>query len=559
MRTALALVVLLGCSDTPTQTLVRFEADPELEERADAIRVQLFREDGEPFYEQTPMLDFELARRKVPVEPLDGDASRRFRVVAELLEGGAPFATVRAETGFVRGEVREVWLRFDAACLPITCGTRESCRAGACGGDCIDPQPRGSDRPSPAYVCPNIDAGMDVPIDVGPECDCACADDTCTFDGCVPSVPLTDLSLGRAHACAVDSMGRLWCWGSNASGEVGVGVPAEGEPPPIDVPSRIVDDEFTDEPVTHVSLGDAATGARLRDGRVFTWGDDDFRKLGQGACCGDRGRFDIPNLLEPGWINVAYGADHACAIEESDQSFECWGRNHVGQCAQDPTVTMQLSAPRGNSFDDDWISLSAGSSHTCGIRSLGGGALFCWGDFENGRLGVVDLTEDRFAPIRVTSGAHTWVSVSAGHEHTCGINDRSELYCWGAHDVGQLGVGGAGNRQQPNYVGPDSELANGWTQVDAGYEHTCGVHEGSVWCWGSNLGGALGTPEIATTTNVPVLVTDVGFERVSAGDDFTCAIDELGALYCWGRDDSGRLGLARSGDRDVPSRVCFSE
>lgn len=566
----LALVLLVGCADTPTQTLVRFEADPELEERADAIRVRLFNDEDGQFYDEAPSLTFRLADRKVPVSPKDDDATRRFRVLAELLEEGVPFATVRAETGFVEGEIREVWLRFESSCLPITCGTRESCRRGGCGGDCLDPQPRGSERPTEAYTCTDVDAGfdggVDVPIDVGPECDCECADDTCTFDGCVPSVPLTELSLGRAHACAIDSMGRLWCWGSNASGEVGVGVPEEGEPPPIDVPMRVADDEFAGVPVTHVSLGDSATGARLGDGRVFTWGDDDFRKLGQGACCGsDRGRFDIPNRLDDDdesalWNNVAYGADHACAIVSGAERFECWGRNTFAQCAQDPVdVMMQFSGPRGNGHFTDWVALSGGTSHTCGIRSLDGGALFCWGDHRNGRLGVVDLTDYRVAPIRVTSGGHTWVSVSAGHAHSCGINDMGELFCWGAYDVGQLGVGGAGDRQQPNQVGSDSPLADGWTHIDTGYEHTCGVHEGSIWCWGSNLGGALGAPAIATTTNVPVQVTGVGYERVRAGDDFTCAIDALGALHCWGRDDSGRLGLARSGDRETPTRVCFSE
>ena len=570
MRRALSICwvgCLAACADSPTQTLVRFEADSELEERADAIRVRLFAEDGTLFYDESPPLDFELAKRRVPVEPAGGDASLRFRVIAELLEAGEPFATVRAETGFVEGEIREVWLRFEASCLPITCTERESCREAACGGDCVDPAPRGSVRPTPAYACAELDGGtpdasVDVPIDASvdaAECDCACSDDVCTVDGCVPAIPIAEVSLGRAHACAIDSMGRLWCWGDNTDGQVGVGLPVEGEPgPPVDVPSRIVDDELAGEPVTHVSLGDGATGARLRDGRVFTWGNDDFRKLGQGACCGDRGRFDVPNLLEPGWINVAYGADHACAIEEADQGFECWGRNTNGQCAVDTAITTQLSAPRGNSHDNDWIALSAGSAHTCGIRSMGGGSLYCWGNSGGGRLGVDGASGDVAVPMPV--GSQTWVGVSAGARHTCGINDMAHLYCWGAHDVGQLGVGDGGNRMQPNRVpsDPDDPLRVGWTFVDTGYEHTCGIHDGALYCWGSNLGGALGVPSVSGTSTTPVLVA-AGIQRVAAGDDFTCAIDELGALHCWGRDDLGRLGLARTGDRDEPARVCFSE
>ncbi len=567
-------MVLVGCADDPTQTLIRFEADAELESRADQIRVRLFRVDGVSFYDESPTLDFALSDRLVPVEPND-NPDERFRVLAELLEDGAVLATVRAETGFIENDIREIWLRFDAACVSTTCGERESCRDGTCGGDCVDPAERGGDRPTRAYACSSVDAGTDVgPADVGadvsdagvdafdagPRCDDCDCDDVCTEEGCVPNIRVSALSLGRDHACAIDAMGRLWCWGDNTNGEIGIGLPETGPAPPVDTPTRVVDDEFG-EPVTHVSLGHQATGVRLRDGRIFTWGDDEFRKLGQGACCGDRGRFDIPNLLSGGWVNVAYGADHACAIEDDDQSFDCWGRNTSAQCAQDPDISGngQFSMPRGNPYSMDWILLSGGDRHTCGIRALEGGRLFCWGDYERGRLGVLDLTADQIAPIRVSSGSYRWTDVSAGANHTCGITDGQLLLCWGAHTEGQLGVSGGGDRQQPNRVEPEpSPLAVGWTDISAGALHTCGVHEGTLYCWGSNLGMALGTAEVATTTNVPTLVLE-NVETVSAGDDFTCAIDNVGALYCWGRDDAGRLGLGRIGDQATPARVCFSE
>ena len=62
----------------------------------------------------------------------------------------------------------------------------------------------------------------------------------------------------------------------------------------------------------------------------------------------------------------------------------------------------------------------------------------------------------------------TFVSVSAGHTHTCGIRTNGSVACWG------LGLDGQASP-------PDGAF----TSVSAGALHTCGVRtDGSVECWG---------------------------------------------------------------------------
>lgn len=103
----------LGCTDTPTQVLVHVEADPGVAARADGVRVRIFGV-GTDYDESPANFAFPLT---IPVLPQDGDGSRRFHVEAAALEGAAVLAIVRAETGFIDGELRHVWLRLEDACV----------------------------------------------------------------------------------------------------------------------------------------------------------------------------------------------------------------------------------------------------------------------------------------------------------------------------------------------------------------------------------------------------------------------------------------------------------
>ena len=67
-----------------------------------------------------------------------------------------------------------------------------------------------------------------------------------------------------------------------------------------------------------------------------------------------------------------------------------------------------------------FVSVSAGSYHTCGVRSNGSAA--CWG---NNRVG------------QATPHAGSFVSVSAGGATTCGVRSNGSVVCWGSDSFGQ--------------------------------------------------------------------------------------------------------------------------
>eukprot|EP00756_Hemistasia_phaeocysticola_P064424 Hpha_TRINITY_DN7782_c0_g1::TRINITY_DN7782_c0_g1_i1::g.85454::m.85454 len=104
-----------------------------------------------------------------------------------------------------------------------------------------------------------------------------------------------------------------------------------------------------------------------------------------------------------------------------------------------------------------------------------------------------------------------------------------------------------------------------FSSVSSGYKHTCGIAEpgGTVWCWGGNAYGSLGSGDMvsrgntlnsmATLSPVPVAASDGDnkVQRLALGD-FTCAVvGSAGELKCWGRNNHGQLGTGDTINRGV--------
>ena len=143
-----------------------------------------------------------------------------------------------------------------------------------------------------------------------------------------------------------------------------------------------------------------------------------------------------------------------------------------------------------------FVAVSAGSAHTCGMTSAG--TMYCWGSNSHGQLGD-GTTTDRSSPVPVGGGL-TFSSVSTGGSHTCGVTPAGDAYCWGLNDHGQLGDGTTADRTSPVRVAGGLRFAGlgpGFPALSAGASHTCGLvpntsGEPFTYCWGLNDHGQLG-------------------------------------------------------------------
>lgn len=181
------------------------------------------------------------------------------------------------------------------------------------------------------------------------------------------------------------------------------------------------------------------------------------------------------------------------------------------------------------------VQLSAGAVHTCGIDALG--HAFCWGQNNNGPLGVASLPST-YTPVKVWQGTARFVRIVSGDRFVCGLTAAGQTWCWGNDQYGELGDGGNGN-----YATLPVQVHQGavaYTRITASADHACGLAaSGQAYCWGRNPYGELGS---SGSSAVPRAVEQSGlsFTEVATGFDHTCALTAAGQASCWG---SGQAGL----------------
>lgn len=94
------------------------------------------------------------------------------------------------------------------------------------------------------------------------------------------------------------------------------------------------------------------------------------------------------------------------------------------------------------------------------------------------------------------------------------------------------------------------------SDVAIGDDHVCAVREGALYCWGNNASGALGlaTDGGQRPTPQPVAPLATSVNHATAGLLTTCAV-QMSQPSCWGQNDHGQLGTGTYDGEDSPRRV----
>ena len=354
---------------------------------------------------------------------------------------------------------------------------------------------------------------------------CQCPDGTIDVDHdgrtCSQAV---SVAAGALNTCAITALGSLHCWGDNASAELGQGSAGNPGNTVVRSPVRI----GTGTGWQKVSVG-AAHVCAIRSGHLYCWGSDSKHQAGGVTSFQETQPLELRGDLT--WTDVSVGDEHSCAL--AGTALYCWGNTVDGQAG---TATSGSTVDAPQQIAGSWSKLSAGSFHTCAINSTN--QLRCWGRNTSNQVGATQ-------PIPVPAGNNgDWTSVKAGPTHTCAVAG-AKTYCWGAGTEGSLGNGAFSDSATAVEVSGVSALGS----LATGDKFSCGVvNDGGgastfqIYCWGSNQYSLLLTAD--AKVNVPQLVTRGGtpaWTAYAVGAHHMCAID-AGLLYCWGSNVDGALG-----------------
>lgn len=254
-----------------------------------------------------------------------------------------------------------------------------------------------------------------------------------------------------------------------------------------------------------------------------------------------------PAPAVPAQAQISAGTSHTCGVR-ADGRVLCWGDNYHGELGLGDTTNRTV--PTAVPGLADVRSVSAGGDTTCALAR--DGTVSCWGDNFRGQVGDGTVNNERATPGRVV-GLSDVAALSTGPLHSCVIRNDRTVACWGMGSLGEMGDGAATVDNPVPVAVPGLDQV---TSISAGLSHTCAVRsDGSVFCWGDNSEGAIGDgthTRRLSPTGVPGLTDAV---VVNAGYGHTCALRMGGSVVCWGRNGEGQLGNGTFTEATLPTPV----
>uniref|UniRef100_A0A8C8DZF6 HECT and RLD domain containing E3 ubiquitin protein ligase 3 n=1 Tax=Oryzias sinensis TaxID=183150 RepID=A0A8C8DZF6_9TELE len=254
-----------------------------------------------------------------------------------------------------------------------------------------------------------------------------------------------------------------------------------------------------------------------------------------------------------GLKEVACGGQHTLFLLQDGSVYTC-GSNSCGQLGHDKDGN---SPELVGALDTQKITMvSCGRAHSVAVNEQG--QVFVWGAGDGGQLGLE--TAETAVPIpRLLKKLcdHSISQVVCGNQHCIALSRDGQLFTWGQNSSGQLGLGkGETSKLSPS---PVKSLAGiPLAQITAGGDHCFALSlSGAVFGWGKNKAGQLGLNDKQDRA-VPCHIKFLRSQRVvyiSCGDEHTAALTKSGGLFTFGDGSRGQLGHGSSNNELLPRRV----
>jgi alpha-tubulin suppressor-like RCC1 family protein len=239
---------------------------------------------------------------------------------------------------------------------------------------------------------------------------------------------------------------------------------------------------------------------------------------------------------------VAAGYQNTFILQNSGNVI-AWGDNSYGQFGNGNNVSGYNPAPVGVKGT---ISIAAGFRRTFAVT--GGGLVWAWGSNAGGCLGVNSTSpESRRSPVQIRNLTDI-ICVSSSNNHALVLKSDGTVYGWGKNAHGEVGDGSADDKKEPVQVKGLTKVIS----ISAGMQHSVALKsDGTVWTWGLNNQSQLGVndcPNVNPTSDqnrqlVPVQVNNLkNVIAISAGGLATVVLKNDGTVWAWGRNMSGFLG-----------------
>ena len=393
-------------------------------------------------------------------------------------------------------------------------------------------------------------------------------------------VSVTKIACGGSHCLAISLGRKLYAWGGNSYGQLGIGHRNHVERPEL-VP---VEAEY----LIDIAGGGSHSIALSKDGEMFTWGLGEGGRLGHGDTNLElyprKVKFDSALRVE----SVAAGHSHSGCIIKGE--IYTWG---IGTYARLGHGNLSnYSEPKLVEFFKGRFMEKLCLSFFHSVVLSSNGEVWAWGNSKNGRLGIpTSFGENQLVPTRIGIGSLMGeckvVDIACGYKHGIALAKSGHVFAWGCALDGKLGIvtnvseeplpkevklpktsRKDKKKKKENMPLRSTELL----QVScSSFNSYCLTNAGEILAWGSNSVGQCGVPSIEAQeprkemvellketpkikevksikdnfTAEPILIEALKgdkFKYIDSNGESFMGVTVDGKVIVWGSNDQGQLG-----------------
>ena len=239
------------------------------------------------------------------------------------------------------------------------------------------------------------------------------------------------ISCGDEHTAVVTQSGRIFTFGCNEWGQLGLGHNNN-----VIKPSCIK--VLKPDQVVAVSCGRSHTVVGMRSGEVWAMGCNSEGQLGVGRgvewVSGPRQVVGLPHHV----VQLATGAGHSLALTGEGRVW-VWGSNTEGQLGLGEDSEETVFTPTELPLQDRVTQIACGYYHSALVTSQG--HLLTFGEEEGGKLGLGETEESDCDTPRLVNIPEPVTAVRCGASHTLALTNSGKVYSFGQSSHGQLGLG----------------------------------------------------------------------------------------------------------------------
>uniref|UniRef100_A0A672MD85 X-linked retinitis pigmentosa GTPase regulator n=1 Tax=Sinocyclocheilus grahami TaxID=75366 RepID=A0A672MD85_SINGR len=298
---------------------------------------------------------------------------------------------------------------------------------------------------------------------------------------------------------------------------------------------------FKNDVPLRISCGDEHTALVTENGKLFMFGSNNWGQLGLGTKTTVNKPTCVKALKSERVKLAACGRTHTLVYTSRGKLYASGGNNEgqlgLGDC--DDRTSFHLVD--FFSKHEPVKMLAAGSNTSAALTQ--DGRLYMWGDNSEGQIGL-GKESNALTPREVSVGKRvSWVS--CGYYHSAFVTVDGALYTFGEKDSGKLGLSTEklASHKLPQQV---TSISDKVVQVSCGGGHTVVLTEHEVYSFGLGQFGQLGHGTFIFESRLPRVVEHFRRGRVKhveCGENHTALITDSGLLYTFGDGRHGKLGL----------------